>query len=143
MIDIIVAIIITIGALFVLLAAIGLVRMPDTYLRISASTKAATLGIGLIMLSAAIYFESLAITTEALVIVLFIFLTAPIGAHLIGRASYFSGVKLWKNSVVDDLSGKYQRVSHELKSDDDDTPEDNIDHSKEESEDDSEDGLPK
>lgn len=107
---------ITLGTLFVLLAAIGLVRMPDLYLRISASTKAATLGIGLIMIGAAIHFDDLVTTSHALVIVLFIFLTAPVGAHLIGRAGYFSGVKLWKNSKMDDLEGKYQKVTHELKS---------------------------
>lgn len=130
MIDIIIAAIATLGALFVLLAAIGIVRMPDTYLRISVTTKAATLGVGLLLLSSTIFFSNADVTSQAFVIILFLFLTAPVSAHLIGRASYFIGVKLWDKSVMDELQGKYQKNTHILKSKVDDTPEDNVDHSK-------------
>ncbi len=116
--DIIVGTLATFGTIFVLLAAIGLIRMPDTYLRISVTTKAATLGIGLLLIAAAIYFDSLSITTRVLAIILFILLTAPVAAHLIGRASYFIGVKLWDKSVMDDLEGKYKKTTHKLSSDD-------------------------
>ncbi|WP_295177870.1 monovalent cation/H(+) antiporter subunit G [uncultured Christiangramia sp.] len=130
MIDIIIAAIATLGALFVLLAAIGIVRMPDTYLRISVTTKAATLGVGLLLLSSTIFFNNADVTSQAFVIIMFLFLTAPVSAHLIGRASYFIGVKLWDKSVMDELQGKYQKNTHILKSKVDDTPEDNVDHSK-------------
>jgi multicomponent Na+:H+ antiporter subunit G len=103
------------GAVFVLLAAIGLVRMPDLYLRISVTTKAATLGIGLLLGAAAIYFNEGAITTRVLAIVFFIILTAPIGAHLLGRASYFTNVPLWDRSKTDRLKGKYDKKTHRLK----------------------------
>jgi multicomponent Na+:H+ antiporter subunit G len=116
MTDTIIAILATLGALFALLAAVGLVRMPDLYLRISVTTKAATLGIGLLLIGAAIYFNDISITTRVLAIIFFILLTAPVGAHLIGRSSYFTGVKMWDKSVRDDLEGKYQKRSHELKS---------------------------
>ncbi|MFO8146189.1 MAG: monovalent cation/H(+) antiporter subunit G [Bacteroidota bacterium] len=106
-IEIIVGILAFLGTLFVLFAAVGMIRMPDTYLRISVTTKAATLGIGLLLLAAAIHSYDIAITAKVLVIILFILLTAPVSAHLIGRTSYFSGVKLWKDSVMDDLEGKY------------------------------------
>lgn len=130
MIDILIGTIATFGALFVLLAAIGIVRMPDTYLRISVTTKAATLGVGLVLLSTTVFFSNADVTSQAFVIILFLFLTAPVSAHLIGRASYFIGVKLWDKSVMDDLQGKYQKNTHILKSVVDDTPEDNVDHSK-------------
>ena len=116
--DLLLAIFASLGALFVLLAAIGLVRMPDTYLRISVTTKAATLGIGLILIAAALYFKDASVTSRVLAIILFILLTAPVAAHLIGRASYFIGVKLWHKSVMDDLDGKYKKVTHELMSED-------------------------
>ncbi len=132
MMNIIIGVIATFGALFVLLAAVGLVRMPDTYLRISVTTKAATLGVGLVLMSTTVYFSNADVTSQAFVIILFIFLTAPVSAHLIGRASYFIGVKLWDKSVMDDLRGKYQKNTHVLKSIVDDTPEDNIDHTKDE-----------
>lgn len=119
------------GAIFVLLAAIGMVRMPDTYLRISVTTKAATLGVGLLLFAAAIYFRDISIVAKILAIILFVLLTAPVSAHLIGRTSYFSGVKLWKHSVMDDLKGKYERSSQTLKSENIENPEDTIDHEKE------------
>ena len=115
--DIFIIILSTLGAIFILLAALGLIRMPDTYLRISVTTKAATLGIGLILIASTIYFSDIGITSRVLAIILFIFLTAPVGAHLIGRASYFIGIKMWKKSVIDDLEGKYKKTSHQLKSD--------------------------
>lgn len=116
MVDIIVGILAFLGTIFVLLAAIGLLRMPDTYLRLAVTTKAATLGIGLLMIAAAIYSYDLALTAKVLAIILFILLTAPVSAHLIGRTSYMAGVKLWKKSVMDDLAGKYDRSTEELNS---------------------------
>jgi multicomponent Na+:H+ antiporter subunit G len=117
MTDTVIAVISTFGALFVLLAGIGIVRMPDLYLRISVTTKAATLGIGLIMFAAGIYFNESSITTRVLAIIFFLFLTAPVGAHLIGRSSYFTGIQMWKKSKMDDLKGKYDAKTHILKSD--------------------------
>jgi len=103
MMDYVIMVIITLGALFVLLAAIGIVRMPDLYLRISVTTKAATLGVGMILIAAAVYFGEASMTTRALAIVFFLLLTAPVAAHLIGKASYFVGIPLWTKSVMDDL----------------------------------------
>ena len=111
MISIIIAILATLGALFVLLAGIGILRMPDTYLRMAVTTKAATLGVGLLLGAAAIYFNDLSTTTRVLAIIVFILLTAPVGAHLIGRASYIVGNPLWEKSVMDDLKGKYDKGS--------------------------------
>lgn len=106
----------TLGALFILLAAIGFVKMPDIYLRISVTTKAVTLGIGLMLASAAVHFGTESIVSRVLAIVFFVFLTSPVGAHLIGRVSYFTGIPLWKNSLHDDLKGKYNPVTHKLSS---------------------------
>lgn len=110
----------SLGTLFILLASIGILRMPDLFLRISVTTKAATLGVGMILFGMSLYFMDISITTRAVAIVLFLLLTAPIGAHLIGRASYFIGVPLWKKSVVDDLKDKYDFKSHALSSEDSD-----------------------
>jgi multicomponent Na+:H+ antiporter subunit G len=109
MIDYLIIFLATFGAAFVLLAAVGILRMPDLYLRISVTTKAATLGIGLILICVAVYFGKAPIATRALAIIFFLLLTAPVGAHLIGRSSYFVNTPLWKNSVRDDLKGKYSQ----------------------------------
>jgi len=106
------------GALFILIASIGLIKMPDFYMRVSITTKAVTLGVGLILLAAALSFQSFNVTTRVLAIIIFIILTAPVAAHMLGRTAYFTGVKLWEKSVVDDLKGKYEKGSHRLKGED-------------------------
>ena len=98
----------TIGSIFILLAAIGLIRMPDFYLRVSVTTKAVTLGVGLVLISAAVYFNDISVTSRVTAIILFLFLTAPVAAHVITRAAYFTGTRLWKKSVIDDLKGRYE-----------------------------------
>lgn len=115
MTDLIIGILATLGTIFILLAAIGIIRMPDLYLRISVTTKAATLGVGLILVCLAIYFHNLSVGSRVLAIILFVFLTAPISAHLIGRAAYFTGTPLWKKSVLDQMKGKYNKKDHTLK----------------------------
>lgn len=127
MIDILIYITSSLGAIFVLLAAIGILRMPDQYLRISVNTKAATLGVGLLLASAAIFFLDVSVTTRVIAVIIFILITAPVGAHLIGRTSYFLGNKLWDKSVIDDLKDKYNKSTHELKGDDKDPKKDKSD----------------
>jgi len=114
--DFIIMLLISTGALFILLAAIGIVRMPDFYMRLSVTTKAVTLGLGLVLISTAIYFDRVSVTSRVIAIIFFLFLTAPVGAHMIGRASYFTGIRLWNRSVADDLEGMYKKDSHELMS---------------------------
>lgn len=116
MIDFIIGLLATIAALFILLSAIGIVRMPDTFLRISATTKASTFGVGLSMLCAALYFQDMAITFKIIAIVSFLLLTAPVGAHLLSRTCYIIGIPLWDQYHTDDLKGKYVEKTHDLKS---------------------------
>ncbi|MFN4123573.1 MAG: monovalent cation/H(+) antiporter subunit G [Flavobacteriales bacterium] len=96
------------GTLFILLAAIGMLRMPDFYTRTSVTTKAVTLGLGLILAGAAVYFSQIDVTSRVLAIILFLILTAPVGAHMIGRAAYRTGSKMWEKSVMDDMKDVYQ-----------------------------------
>ena len=103
-----------IGALFLLLAAVGLVRMPDLFTRMSAATKGTTLGVGCMLLAVGIYFPGIGITTRALAGIGFFFVTAPVAAHMIGRAAYFLGVPLWEGTVRDDLRGRYDPLTHAL-----------------------------
>jgi multicomponent Na+:H+ antiporter subunit G len=92
-----------IGALFMFLAALGLLRLPDLFMRLQAATKASTLGVGCMLLGLAIHFQDLAVTTRAVLIVAFFFLTAPVGAHMIARAAYAVGVPLWEGTITDEL----------------------------------------
>jgi multicomponent Na+:H+ antiporter subunit G len=102
------------GALFMLLAAIGMVRMPDVLTRMHSSTKSATLGVGLIMLGVALVFGDFAIGVRALAIVIFMFSTTPVSAHMIARAAYLSGVPLWEGTLSDEMRGRYDPETHIL-----------------------------
>jgi multicomponent Na+:H+ antiporter subunit G len=78
-------------------------------MRMSASTKASTLGVGFLMMSAMVKFSYLEIISRSLAIIVFVLLTAPVAAHMIGRAAYMSGVPLWGRSVLDELCDRYDR----------------------------------
>ena len=104
------------GSLFILLAAIGILRLPDLLTRMHATTKAAALGVMLIMLAAAIHFAATGVVARALAVVVFRLMTAPVAAHVWGRAGYFVGTKLWSGTVKDELRPNYDPLTHELKS---------------------------
>ena len=111
-----VLLLILLGAFFIFLAALGILRMPDLFLRMSASAKAGTLGVGLILIGVAVFFANFAITSRALAVIIFMLLTAPVAAHMIGRAGYFDGTPLWKDTLTDELKDHYHRSTHALDS---------------------------
>lgn len=101
------AVIMLTGTLFVIVSALGALRMPDLFMRMHAATKAGTLGAGLILLSALVLFSTTAVTTKAILTFVLLLLTAPVAAHVLGRAAYYDGVPLWDQTEVDALKGKY------------------------------------
>ncbi len=90
------------GAAFALLAGLGLVRMPDVYVRMHAATKAGTLGAGLVLAAVAVHFGDWAVILRVAAAIAFLLLTAPLAAHMLGRAAYRTGVPLWSQSVADE-----------------------------------------
>ncbi|CAM3545605.1 monovalent cation/H(+) antiporter subunit G [Halomonas lysinitropha] len=104
------------GSIFMFLAALGVVRLPDLLTRMHATTKAATLGATLIMLAVALHFAQVAVVARAFGVILFIMMTAPVAAHVIGRAGYFVGSRLWEGTLKDELKPNYDPLTHELKS---------------------------
>lgn len=110
MTDLLILILSTLGAIFILIASIGILRMPDFYTRLSITIKAATLGLGCILGAAAIFFNEFSVTTKAFAIVFFLFITSPVAGFLIARTSYNIGVKLWHRSVLDELKDKEQEI---------------------------------
>lgn len=106
MIDLVIAVLLFSGSLFTLVASVGLLRMPDLFMRLSAATKAATLGIALVLAAVALHFNQTGVTGRVIAIIAFVILTAPVAAHMIARAAYFIGVPLWKRSISDDLRDK-------------------------------------
>ena len=115
MIDILLAVLSTIGAFAIFFASLGILRMPDFYLRLSVTVKAATMGVGLLLICATILFPDVSVATKAIAIIFFLIITSPIAAHMIGRAAYFTGTPLWKETIVDELAGMYNKETHELR----------------------------
>jgi multicomponent Na+:H+ antiporter subunit G len=105
--EIISALLLVLGSLFSFVAALGMLRLPDTVIRMHAATKAGTLGAGLILIGEAFFYAELGITLRALAAIIFLLLTAPVAAHLIGRAAYYSNIRLWHKTWIDQLAERY------------------------------------
>ena len=84
------------GFFFTAVAAIGVLRFPDFYTRMHASGKADTLGISLSLVGLALYEGFSLLGIKIMFIVIFVFLTNPVGTHVLSRAAYRSGLKPWK-----------------------------------------------
>jgi multicomponent Na+:H+ antiporter subunit G len=75
-------------------------------MRMQAATKAATLGAGCMLLAVAIHFGELTVVARAMLVTAFVFLTAPVAAHMIARAAYSVGTPLWQGTIADELRGQ-------------------------------------
>lgn len=109
MTEIIGYILIGIGVLFDIFGCIGLVRFPDVYNRLQASTKCVTLGTIMLLIGVAFASGSGAMSAKAVVCAVFILLTSPTAAHAVAKGAYSSGVELWKNSVVDKYADEIEQ----------------------------------
>ena len=81
-----------VGSFFLLVGTIGLIRFPNVYNRLHATSKATTLGAASMFLAGFVYFEGQGVALETLVAIVFLFLTAPTGSHLISRSARKMGV---------------------------------------------------
>jgi multicomponent Na+:H+ antiporter subunit G len=97
-------ILLVIGALFALVAAIGVVRLPDFYTRTHAASKAGTVGSGILLVALAVFADDQATVTRALAGVAFFVLTAPVSSHLLAKAAHNAGYPLWSGTVRDDMA---------------------------------------
>lgn len=114
--EILTGILLILGAGFMLIAALGVWRMPDLLTRMHATTKAGVLGAGLMLVGVIVYYADMNIAVRALAVIIFVMLTSPVAAHVIGRAGYFIGVPLWGDSLKDELKGRYDDKTHTLAS---------------------------
>ncbi len=104
-------ILIIIGILFDVFGCIGLIRFPDVYNRLQASTKCVTLGTILLLVGVAMVSASGPISAKAIICAVFILITSPTAAHAIAKGAYASGVKLWENSVTDKYAEEVNKKS--------------------------------
>ena len=109
--DVIGYILITVGVLFDIFGCIGLVRFPDVYNRLQASTKCVTLGTVLLLVGVACVSGWGPLAAKAVICAVFIMITAPTAAHAIAKGAYAAGVELWENSVVDKYAEQAENKS--------------------------------
>jgi len=81
-----------VGLFFLLVATVGLLRLPDVYNRLHATSKCDTLGAGLVLLSLALQSEA-AVAIRLVLLIIFILVTNPTAAHVIARAAYTTGIR--------------------------------------------------
>jgi multicomponent Na+:H+ antiporter subunit G len=97
-----VSVCLVLGTAIFLLAVVGLLRLPDVYLRMHASSKGSTLGIALILLAVSIHYSTFSVILRAVMIVVFLYVTVPIATHIIAKAAYFSGISPWHGAAAED-----------------------------------------
>ncbi len=88
-IEALVCVFLVLGCLFALIGAIGLYRLPDFYTRLHGPTKASTLGVGSVVIASMLFFSARGpgLSLHELLITLFLFLTAPVSAHILAKAA--------------------------------------------------------
>ncbi|OYT13144.1 MAG: cation:proton antiporter [Bacteroidetes bacterium 4572_114] len=113
--EIIGAIITLFGSFVLLVASIGLVRMPDVYNRLQVGTKATTLGTILSLVGLAFVVPGW--TAKLILLIIFIMMTNPVSSHVLARVAYFIKIPFTSRTVTDKLklSDKALRIEHEPK----------------------------
>ncbi|GAL33591.1 Na(+) H(+) antiporter subunit G [Vibrio maritimus] len=95
--SVLVAILLVFGTLLILIASIGVVRMPDLYTRMHAATKAGTVGLAALLFAVALTIHDLTVLSRVIGTLVFILLTAPVAAHLLGKSMQARGYQIWRN----------------------------------------------
>ena len=107
------------GAFFVLAAGVGALRFPDLLARMHAGTKPQVLGLVLVLIGLSLRLRSGAAVWALVLVALFQMLTAPVAAHLVGRAGYRTGKVRQDLLVVDELTEAQERARAEQDARDD------------------------
>lgn len=105
--DLVVSALLVGGGFFLLMAGLGILRLPDVLIRMHASTKAGTLGAGMVFTAVALHSGDTVTISICALTVSFLLVTAPVAAHAIARAAYRMRVPLWRNTHLDQWKGQY------------------------------------
>lgn len=109
MAEILAALFLVAGGVVLLVAAIGVIRLPDAFLRMHAATKAGVMGSGLVLVGVGFAFGGADAWVRVVVVLAFLLATTPVAAHALGRAAYVGGAPLWSGTFADQLRGVLAR----------------------------------
>ena len=104
--EILTCVFLLLGGFLSIVAAVGVLRMPDLFIRMHAATKLGTVGVSSVVLGVMIHFGSITVISRGVLIIAFFLLTAPVAAHMIARAAYRSGVSLWLFTRIDEWKAR-------------------------------------
>lgn len=110
--DLVAALLVLVGAVFCLSAAVGLVRFPDVITRLHAATKPQVLGLVLVLLAVIVAERSWTVTGVCLVVILLQIMTNPVAAHMVARTAYRTDVWDAEHAVVDELAEDLERAGY-------------------------------
>lgn len=99
------AVLLLLGSAFMAISALGLVRLPDVYLRMHSVAKAGALGCSVLLLGVACALPDSGVVLRVLGAIVFLFVTAPVASHLIGRAAHRTRSPQWEGTIVDEWNG--------------------------------------
>lgn len=111
------------GLFFFLVGAIGIVRFPDAYNRLHASSKCSTLGLLGLLLGVIFHVGTLGIVTKAILTMAFAFVANPVGSHILAKAAHMDGLKQWHKTLSDELAEDYPERTQRPEAADDDEPD--------------------
>ncbi|MFI4861509.1 MAG: monovalent cation/H(+) antiporter subunit G [Phycisphaerales bacterium JB063] len=92
------------GLFFMLVGAVGVVRLPDVYHRLHAASKCSTLGLLGLVVAAMLHVGTLAVVTKSIAVIAFAFVAVPIGSHLLSKAAHRDKAPQWKGTLSDELA---------------------------------------
>lgn len=103
------------GAFFAVVSSIGVIRLPDLYSRMHAASKSSTLAVMMMMIGTFFYFWFVNgyIDSKLFLAVLFIFITAPLGAHMISRSAFHADVEPYKLTILNELRRDEQNAEED------------------------------
>ena len=98
------------GMFFMLMGAIGIVRLPDTYHRLHAASKCLTLGLLGLLLGAMLHVGTVALIIKAVLTIFFAFLAVPVGTHILAKAAHMDGAEQWEHTLSDELAEDIEKA---------------------------------
>jgi multicomponent Na+:H+ antiporter subunit G len=105
--EIIISVFVLLGSFLILIAGIGVVRMPDLYMRMHAATKAPSMGFMLTLIGLMIYSPTLVVLLKSIAIILFLYITMPVSASLLGKSSLDMNLPQWRrNKQKEERAGR-------------------------------------
>jgi multicomponent Na+:H+ antiporter subunit G len=117
LVELVTALLAAAGVFFIVVSSIGIVRLPDLYMRVHAAGKAGTLGVVGVLLAVGVYYGAglnAAVVLRMVALIAFFFVTAPVAAAMLERAAFLTGVKPMEGTDPCELTGRYDPETRRL-----------------------------